>query len=617
MDAMDTSRTPQGESNPGPQPVVRDALTRAAEHAVAIPAGGGARDVLAEILTRALVAFTSTHAVVDPVVRTTADSAEEALAVLAGIEQVRSSLAAMDAIWQVAAEQRIRAADAARNVPEKNQGHSTSSELAMARRVSPHASSLSLSSARRLVTHMPATLDHLATGRITEQTAQSISRTLDGAAPATCAEVDGWIAENHHRLDGLGTRRASQLVRELAQKVDPSESRARAERAARARNVTMHPLADGMARISATLRALDAAAVMKVLTTSAESQRNAGSRVPHQALRADHLVSSILGAPLTRQEASDGTEQPTSAGQSPHNQSSGAQTRTPRIRLDVGIVITDRALLCGEDETEVARIEGYGPVPAHIILDTINGSPPGTIHPGRSSADDCSDNDGPDNDDPAPDGGPGARSEPGYDDGTPATTAPQGEENWGDLDDLENSSPVPEHPDIDVSAVFRRLYTHPSTGELVAMESTARAFPVGLKRMIRWRDETCRTPWCNARIRHLDHIIPAAAGGPTSYDNGQGLCARCNYLKEHGTWHLTSSPPGSPSHISWRSPHGARGSSPTPHSESPRPPEPSDGPVLRVADAPGHQPGPVPGELDIGNRAGDQATGAEEPAGGG
>ncbi len=612
MDAMDTSCTPQGESNPGPEPVIRDALTRVVEHAVAIPAGGAARDVLAQILSRALAAITSTHAVVDPVVRTTADSAQEALAVVAGIEQIRSSLAAMDAIWQVTAEQRIRAADAARNVPEKNQGHGTSSELAMARRVSPHASSLSLSSARRLVTHMPATLDHLATGRITEQTAQSISRTLDGAAPATCTEVDGWIAENHHRLDGLGTRRASQLVRELAQKVDPSESRARAERAARARNVTMHPLADGMARISATLRALDAAAVMKVLTTSAESQRNAGSRVPHQALQADHLVSSILGAPLTRQEASDGTEQLTSAGVSPRNQCSGAQTSTSRIRLDVGIVITDRALLCGEDETEVARIEGYGPVPAHILFDTINGSPPGTIHPRQSSADDGSDNDG-----PYPDGGPGARSDPGYDDGTPATTAPQGEENWGDLDDLENSSPVPEHPDIDVSAVFRRLYTHPSTGELVAMESTARAFPVGLKRMIRWRDETCRTPWCNARIRHLDHIIPAAAGGPTSYDNGQGLCARCNYLKEHGTWDLTSSPPGSPPHISWRSPHRARGSSPTPHSESPRPPEPSDGPVLRVADAPGHPPDPVPGERDIGNRAGDQATGAEEPADGG
>ena len=611
MDAMDTSRTPQGESNPGPEPVIRDALTRAVEHAVAIPAGGAARDVLAQILSHALVAFTSTHAVVDPVVRTTADSAEEALAVVAGIEQIRSSLAAMDAIWQVTAEQRIRAADAARNVPEKNQGHGTSSELAMARRVSPHASSLSLSSARRLVTHMPATLDHLATGRITEQTAQSISRTLDGAAPATCTEVDGWIAENHHRLDGLGTRRASQLVRELAQKVDPSESRARAERAARARNVTMHPLADGMARISATLRALDAAAVMKVLTTSAESQRNAGSRVPHQALQADHLVSSLLGAPLTRQEASDGTEQLTSAGVSPRNQSSGAQTSTSRIRLDVGIVITDRALLCGEDETEVARIEGYGPVPAHILLDTINGSPPGTIRPRQSSTDDG----------PYPGGGsddgPGARSGPGPDDHTPVTTAPPGEESWGDLDDLENSSPVPEHPDIDVSSVFRRLYTHPSTGELVAMESTARAFPVGLKRMIRWRDETCRTPWCNARIRHLDHIIPAAAGGPTSYDNGQGLCARCNYLKEHGTWDLTSSPPGSPPHISWRSPHGARGSSPTPHSESPRPPEPSDGPVLRVADAPGHQPDPVPGERDIGNSAGDQATGAEEPADGG
>src|SRR5699024_5394404 len=54
----------------------------------------------------------------------------------------------------------------------------------------------------------------------------------------------------------------------------------------------------------------------------------------------------------------------------------------------------------------------------------------------------------------------------------------------------------------------------------------------------RWRDSTCRTPWCNARIRHSDHVVPYHRGGPTSYANGQGLCVRCNLLKEHGLWLL-------------------------------------------------------------------------------
>ena len=60
---------------------------------------------------------------------------------------------------------------------------------------------------------------------------------------------------------------------------------------------------------------------------------------------------------------------------------------------------------------------------------------------------------------------------------------------------------------------LRRLYTHPGTGELVAMDSRARLFPPGLRRFIQARDDTCRTPYCDAPIRHLDHIIPWHAGG--------------------------------------------------------------------------------------------------------
>ncbi|MEI2776915.1 MAG: hypothetical protein V9G19_13295 [Tetrasphaera sp.] len=39
-------------------------------------------------------------------------------------------------------------------------------------------------------------------------------------------------------------------------------------------------------------------------------------------------------------------------------------------------------------------------------------------------------------------------------------------------------------------------------------------------------------PFCEADIRHADHIRPATEGGPTSYGNGQGLSARCNYTKD-------------------------------------------------------------------------------------
>uniref|UniRef100_UPI0030FB84E6 HNH endonuclease n=1 Tax=Nocardioides salarius TaxID=374513 RepID=UPI0030FB84E6 len=46
------------------------------------------------------------------------------------------------------------------------------------------------------------------------------------------------------------------------------------------------------------------------------------------------------------------------------------------------------------------------------------------------------------------------------------------------------------------------------------------------------RDQSCRTPWCDAPIRHRDHVVPDHAGGPTSGGNGQGLCEACNQAKE-------------------------------------------------------------------------------------
>ena len=61
----------------------------------------------------------------------------------------------------------------------------------------------------------------------------------------------------------------------------------------------------------------------------------------------------------------------------------------------------------------------------------------------------------------------------------------------------------------------------------------------GLARFIRLRDQVCRTPWCDAPIRHTDHPQPAAADGETSGDNGQGLCEACNYAKEAPGWSVT------------------------------------------------------------------------------
>ncbi|MCW3159124.1 HNH endonuclease [Micropruina sonneratiae] len=84
---------------------------------------------------------------------------------------------------------------------------------------------------------------------------------------------------------------------------------------------------------------------------------------------------------------------------------------------------------------------------------------------------------------------------------------------------------------------LRRLYAAPGTGRLVAMETKARRFSKGMRRFLALRDVVCRTPWCGAPIRHADHVLPVHAGGVTSIHNGQGLCERCNQVKESPGWH--------------------------------------------------------------------------------
>lgn len=88
----------------------------------------------------------------------------------------------------------------------------------------------------------------------------------------------------------------------------------------------------------------------------------------------------------------------------------------------------------------------------------------------------------------------------------------------------------------EAATFIRRLYTQPEDGQLVRMDSRRREFSGLLRRMVIFRDDVCRSPWCEAPIQHADHADAAAGGGETDWDNASGLCAACNYLKELSGW---------------------------------------------------------------------------------
>jgi hypothetical protein len=107
---------------------------------------------------------------------------------------------------------------------------------------------------------------------------------------------------------------------------------------------------------------------------------------------------------------------------------------------------------------------------------------------------------------------------------------------------------------------LRRVFTTPDEKQLVALDSRARLFPSGLRRMVTIRDDRCRAPFCDAPIREIDHIEPARDGGATNYANASGLCARCNQIKENNLW----SHRGDPNQLTVTTPTGHTYTTPTP-----------------------------------------------------
>lgn len=131
-----------------------------------------------------------------------------------------------------------------------------------------------------------------------------------------------------------------------------------------------------------------------------------------------------------------------------------------------------------------------------------------------------------------------------------------------------------------------RLYTAPSAHQLMAVDSRRRKAPRGLAAFIADRDQLCRTPWCGAPLRHVDHVRAHRETGRTSVEDLQGLCERCNYAKEAlgwssrprpGPWHSTEiTTPTGHVYVSWAPPlpgdvgnPGATGTSGAPDTDGP------------------------------------------------
>ncbi|MBP2365686.1 HNH endonuclease signature motif containing protein [Pseudonocardia parietis] len=100
---------------------------------------------------------------------------------------------------------------------------------------------------------------------------------------------------------------------------------------------------------------------------------------------------------------------------------------------------------------------------------------------------------------------------------------------------------------------LRRLFTR--NGIVIGGESRQRFFTGLLAELLKARARhRCTEPYCDAPVRHLDHIDRATDHGPTELDNGRATCEFHNHVREQPGWSVK------------RTTEGVRTTTPTGHS---------------------------------------------------
>ena len=385
------------------------------------------------------------------------------------LEELKAAASAAQARAAALFDAVTRSAQAAAGMRPEQLGKGVGAQIGLARRESPHRGTRLLGLARILTREMPHTLHALTVGVISEWRATLLVRETACLTLADRRKVDEQVAGNLAELEQLGDRQLIARIKTVSYGLDPHSVVNRASKAASERFVSCRPAPDTMTYVTALLPVAQGVSVYAALTREADRLRAIGDARSKGQIMADTFVERTTG-----------------------------KTRAEDVRVEVQLIMTDRALLGGSSEPAV--LAGYGIVPAQLARDLV-----------------C---------------GPGKNQDAAH--GTRARTGAGTAAGWG-------SPPAPPpRPDPRTEVWMRRLYTAPDTGALVGMDSRARLVPKGLARFIAARDQVCRMPWCGAPIRHYDHITPVRAGGLTSAENIQGLCEACNQAKEAPGWSMTT-----------------------------------------------------------------------------
>lgn len=275
----------------------------------------------------------------DTVADTDADDRAR-IALLSALESLKAAAAAAQARIAVEFDRSQRQAQREAGVPSAKVGLGIAEQIALARRESPTRGSRLLGLAKALVHELPHTLAALSAGEVSEWRATIIAQATAVLSADDRQVVDARLAG---RLATMSDRQVRAASLAAAYELDPRSVVDRAAYAVTQRRVTLRPAPDTMAYLTALLPAAQAVAVFAALHAAAGAARAEGDARSAEQVKADTLVERVTG-----------------------------QSSAPAVPVEIGLVMTDRALLAGDHTPAV--LSGYGPIPASHARTLAGGS---------------------------------------------------------------------------------------------------------------------------------------------------------------------------------------------------------------------------------------------------
>ncbi|MGI8591721.1 MAG: DUF222 domain-containing protein [Nakamurella sp.] len=471
---------------------------------------------------------------------------------IGALEQLKAACAAAQARLTHTFAVSQTAAGAARKQSADTTRRSIAAQVALTRHDSRFHGQRHVATAFALVDEMPETLSALRRGDTTERRARIVLEQFACLTPADRRHADTVISGDLLRL---GDRTAQSRAAAIAYRLDPEAVMGKIRGAVKDRHISLRPAPDTMTRLSALLPVAYGVAVYAALSKSADSTIATGDGRARGQIMADELVSRVTGQMVT---GCDSYGAPLHSapqnGAPPH---SAPQNGAPQHGDDV----------TGSNRRPQSDSFDDAPNRADANRADANRADANRADANRDNADPA--NGDPANGDPRADGTgdlsfissdlaePTGFAAPEVDSvlgcgcvrsgGLQLNLIMTDRTLFGDDEaaHLVGHGPIPGalaralvigNADAATKTWVRRLYTDPTGTQLMAMDSRQRLFPATAQKFLILRDQTCRTPWCDAPIRQIDHLIPFASGGPTHIGNGQGLCQACNLHKQASGW---------------------------------------------------------------------------------